>query len=78
MADGNCNSCGYSWNDPKRGHALFCRRYPPTVEMKEFPNQITGKMDSAVVATYPPVQEDGWCGEHDGLSPVGPIKFSDA
>lgn len=43
------------------------------MEMKDFPNQITGKIDSAVVTTHPPVQKDGWCGEHNPkVTPIEP------
>lgn len=46
--------------------------------MKEFLNKISQKMDSAVVTTDPPVNKDAWCGEHDHLSPIGPLKCRDA
>ncbi len=73
MEGNTCENCIYVWTDPTRGNALFCRRYPPTVEMKEFMNNITRKMDSAVVTTYPPVQKEAWCGEHDNSIPFGKV-----
>jgi hypothetical protein len=72
MESNTCGVCSYSWNDPKRGNALFCRRYPPTVEMKELMNSITQKFESGLVTAYPPIQKDGWCGEHDHLAPLLP------
>ena len=40
--------------------ALLCRRYPPFVIQV-----VTAMGQTAIGGASPPVQPDGWCGEHE-------------
>lgn len=63
----SCSTCKALW---ERGPNLFCRRYPPTVQIAMQPGapmMIDGKvqqtMQKMIESQYPPTQKDHWCGE---------------
>ena len=62
----SCASCRALW---ERGPNLFCRRYPPTVNviLQQDQQMIAGVMrpvmQKMIESQYPPTQRDHWCGE---------------
>ena len=58
MTDEQCGACRYAMTDPQDLSMIFCRRYPPTVQVLGMQNGSVSKATS-----YPQVTRQGWCGE---------------
>lgn len=51
MTEDMCANCRFFDGD---NHANLCRRYPPTTDPKR----------DSILAVWPKVELDDWCGEH--------------
>jgi hypothetical protein len=59
-----CADCKFGFvvaNNPAASHV--CRRFPPQIIVTE-----RDKKGARWQAIFPPMQADGWCGEHKGKS----------
>lgn len=55
MTDNNCGNCKFFL--PTEDPSGLCRRFPATPVVHGFPPM------QQVVATFPPMTAEGWCGE---------------
>ncbi len=58
-----CENCGNCRFVKSVMGGLFCRRYPPTVQMGFRPDPLLGQPRITIESHFPPIQKDGWCGE---------------
>ena len=74
---GKCQDCLHSHQGSQAGAtALFCRRYPPTLIVRDQPAaRVPGFRDPqpggmAMFGWFPPVPPEGTCGEHSAAPDV--------
>lgn len=62
----SCNNCVF-WFKTDNG-ATICRRFPPFAEAPKVKFSPDGSQIEKYIALsfFPPMQADGWCGEHKG------------
>lgn len=59
----SCEKCDFYEVDPISKHPV-CRRYPPTAFQAVAQNPISGRHEQITGSMYPPIKNDGWCGEY--------------